>query len=79
MRVDGSGERLLAESFLDEGPTWAPNGRVIMFFRQSPGDSQGRGARVRMMSVDLTGGNLREIVTPTDASDPAWSPPAPLK
>lgn len=79
MRVDGSGERLLAESFLDEGPTWAPNGRVIMFFRQSPGDSQGRGSRVRVMSVDLTGYNLREIVTPTDASDPAWSPPAPLK
>ncbi len=79
MRVDGSGERLLAESFLDEGPTWAPNGRVLMFFRQSPGDRQGRGARVRVMSVDLTGHNLREIVTPTDASDPAWSPPAPLK
>ncbi|MEC7537402.1 MAG: Tol-Pal system beta propeller repeat protein TolB, partial [Pseudomonadota bacterium] len=33
MRPDGSGERLLTESFLDEAPTWAPNGRVLMFFR----------------------------------------------
>ena len=27
MRPDGSGERILTESFLDEAPTWAPNGR----------------------------------------------------
>ena len=32
MRTDGSNERLLTASFLDEGPTWSPNGRVIMFF-----------------------------------------------
>ncbi|WP_119423023.1 Tol-Pal system beta propeller repeat protein TolB [Desertibaculum subflavum] len=79
MRTDGSGDRLLTESFLDEGPTWAPNGRVLMFGRQTPGDAQGRGGRQRVMSVDLTGHNLREVVTQTDASDPAWSPPAPLK
>ena len=36
MRPDGSGERLLANGFLVEGPTWAPNGRVLMFFRQQP-------------------------------------------
>jgi peptidoglycan-associated lipoprotein len=35
MRTDGSEERLLTASFLDEGPTWAPNGRVIMFTRES--------------------------------------------
>jgi TolB protein len=74
MRPDGSGERLLSESFLDEGPTWAPNGRVLMFFRQSPGDLQGRGGSTRLWSIDLTGYNEREIVTPVDASDPAWSP-----
>ncbi len=71
---DGSGERLLTESFLDEGPTWAPNGRVIMFFRQAPTDSQGLGGTARLYSVDLTGQYLREVITPMDASDPAWSP-----
>ncbi|MBM3599105.1 MAG: Tol-Pal system protein TolB [Alphaproteobacteria bacterium] len=74
MRPNGSGERLLTESYLDEAPTWAPNGRVLMFFRQTPGDAQGRGATSRLFSIDLTGFNLREVVTPTDASDPAWSP-----
>ena len=74
MRPDGSGERLLTESFLDEGPTWAPNGRVIMFFRQAPTDSQGLGGVARLYSVDLTGQYLREVITPMDASDPAWSP-----
>jgi TolB protein len=68
MRPDGSGERILTESYLDEAPTWSPNGRVIMFFRE------GRGQGARLWSVDLTGRNLREIPTPTDASDPAWSP-----
>ena len=37
MRTDGSGEKLLTGSYLDEGPTWAPNGRVLMFFRETPG------------------------------------------
>ncbi len=74
MKTDGSGERLLASSFLDEGPTWAPNGRVLMFFRQTQSDASGKGGTSRLHSVDLTGYNLREVVTPTDASDPAWSP-----
>ncbi|MCW5732120.1 MAG: Tol-Pal system protein TolB [Alphaproteobacteria bacterium] len=77
MRTDGSGERILTEAYHQEGPTWAPNGRVLMFFRETPGDAQGRGARVRLWSVDLTGHNLREIITPGDASDPAWSPLSP--
>ena len=37
MRSDGSGERILTEGFHNEGPTWAPNGRVLMFFRESRG------------------------------------------
>ncbi len=74
MRPDGSGERLLTESFLDEAPTWAPNGRVLMFFRQTPYNKKGLGGRTRLWSIDLTGYNEREILTPIDASDPAWSP-----
>ena len=71
MRPDGSGERILTESYLDEAPTWSPNGRVIMFFREA------RGQGPRLWSVDLTGRNLRQIPTQTEASDPAWSPSLP--
>ncbi|MSP44124.1 MAG: Tol-Pal system protein TolB [Alphaproteobacteria bacterium] len=78
MRPDGSGERLLTESFLDEGPTWSPNGRVLMFFREKPSDSRGLGGGSRLHSIDLTGYNEREIPTLGDASDPAWSPLIPL-
>ncbi|HEC14623.1 MAG TPA: Tol-Pal system protein TolB [Rhodospirillales bacterium] len=74
MRKDGSGERLLAEDFLVEAPTWAPNGRVLMFFRQEPSRADGSGGRSRIYSIDLTGENEREIITPLEASDPAWSP-----
>ena len=74
MRPDGSGERLLTESFLDEAPTWAPNGRVLMFFRQRPSKKDGSGGSVNLWSIDLTGFNERKIITPLQASDPAWSP-----
>lgn len=73
MRTDGSGERLVSKSYLDEGPTWAPNGRVLMFFRQEPTRGKREG-KTRLYAVDLTGYNMREVPTPTDASDPAWSP-----
>lgn len=76
MHPDGSGERLLTQSWLDEGPSWAPNGRVIIFSRESPGGRAGN--RSRLYSVDITGYNLREVVTPLDASDPAWSPLLPM-
>jgi TolB protein len=69
MRVDGSNERLLTASFLDEGPTWSPNGRVIMFFRETAGAS---GAPA-IYSVDVTGRNLKRVKTPSFGSDPAWS------
>ena len=79
MRPDGSGERILSTSSLvQEAPTWAPNGRVLMFYREAPSDARGRGQRVRLVSIDLTGYNEREIPTPIDASDPAWSPLSPL-
>jgi TolB protein len=74
MRPDGSGERLLTQGFLVEAPTWAPNGRVLMYFRQDSNDRQGKGGRTRIFSIDFTGQNEREVVTPLDASDPAWSP-----
>jgi TolB protein len=74
MRPDGKGERLLTTAFLVEGPTWAPNGRVLMYTRQAPSDAKGKGGSSRIYSIDLTGFNEREVITPQDASDPAWSP-----
>jgi TolB protein len=74
MHPDGSGERQIAQGYLVEGPTWAPNGRVLCFFKQDPVASNGTGGRTRLYTIDLTGYNEREVVTPTDASDPAWSP-----
>jgi TolB protein len=73
MRPDGSGERMLTKGFLVEGPTWAPNGRVLSYFRQTPADSRGR-VTSKVYTIDLTGFNERELITPIDASDPAWSP-----
>ncbi len=69
MRPDGSGERLISSGTFDEGPTWAPNGRVLMFTRELQG---GRGSQI--WSIDVTGRNERRVLTPGDASDPAWSP-----
>ncbi len=69
MRPDGSGERIISDGWEDEGPTWAPNGRVIMFSRTAQG---GRGSEI--YSVDITGRNERRVLTPGGASDPAWSP-----
>ncbi len=71
MRPDGSGERILSEGFHNEGPTWAPNGRVLMFFRESQG---GDATGARIYSVDITGYNEQVVETPSFASDPAWSP-----
>ena len=73
MRPDGSGERVLANGYLVEGPTWAPNGRVLMYFEQQP-NGAGRAGSVTLHSIDITGRFGRQVPTPTDASDPAWSP-----
>jgi TolB protein len=70
IKPDGSGERILTEGFHNEGPTWAPNGRVIMFFRDTPGSNGGP----QLWTIDLTGYNEFRIPTPAFASDPAWSP-----
>ena len=69
MRVDGTKERLLTTSFLDEGPAWAPNGRVLMFFRETPG----KAGAPSIYSIDISGRNLRKIKTSSFASDPNWS------
>ncbi len=75
IRPDGSGEKTLVEGFDVEGPTWAPNGRVLMYRDKArTGGGAGGAASSRLYSIDLTGFNRREVETPLDASDPAWSP-----
>ncbi|MBN9020664.1 MAG: Tol-Pal system protein TolB [Rhizobiales bacterium] len=69
IKPDGSGERILTEGFHNEGPTWSPNGRIIMFFRDQPGDGG-----PKLFTIDLTGYNQYQVATPGYASDPAWSP-----
>jgi TolB protein len=70
VQPDGRGERILTEGYHNEGPSWSPNGRVIMFFRESAGEGGG----ARLHTIDLTGYNERRLATPAFASDPAWSP-----
>jgi len=73
MRTDGSGERLLTENFYQEAPSWSPNGRVIIFYRETKTDEEGEGFSAKLWSIDLTGYNERQVITKTDASDPSWS------
>jgi TolB protein len=68
MRPDGTDERILTSSYLDEGPAWAPNGRVLLFSRE------GTGGGTKLWSVDVTGRNLQPMPYPGSGSDPAWSP-----
>ncbi len=75
MRPDGSGERILTEGWLMESPSFAPNGRVLVFYRETRAtDARGTGYSSRLAQIDIAGFNERQVVTPTDASDPAWSP-----
>ncbi|NMM42939.1 Tol-Pal system protein TolB [Rhodospirillaceae bacterium KN72] len=70
MRPDGTGERLLVGGYHNEGPTWSPNGRVLMYYRETRGEK----GESYLYSIDLTGYNERLIATPGYAADPAWSP-----
>jgi TolB protein len=69
MRPDGSGERILTEGFHNEGPTFAPNGQVIMYFSDEMG-----GPGPSLYTINISGRNQLRVPTPSFASDPAWSP-----
>ena len=69
MKPDGSGERVLTEGFHNEGPTWAPNGLYLMFFRDPGGQA---GSKIYM--IDIFGRGEFLIPTPAFASDPSWGP-----
>ena len=69
MAPGGGDMRYLTDSWQDEAPTWAPNGRIIQFFRTARGSG-----KASIWQVDLTGRNERRLPTPVDGSDPAWGP-----
>ncbi|WP_108788452.1 Tol-Pal system beta propeller repeat protein TolB [Erythrobacter sp. Alg231-14] len=69
MTPAGRNLRVLTDGWQDEAPTWAPNGRIIQFFRTTRD-----AGRSSLWQVDLTGRNERRLPTPVDASDPAWGP-----
>ena len=73
MRINGKGERLLTENYYQEAPSWSPNGRVLIFYRETKSGDQGEGFSATLWSIDLTGYNERKVETLTDASDPSWS------
>ena len=73
MRADGSGERLLTENFYQEAPSWSPNGRLLVFYRETKSGKKGAGFTAKLWSIDITGYNERQLKTETDASDPSWS------
>lgn len=78
MKTDGTGERNIATGFIVEAPTWAPNGRLVSYWRQGPSSKDGTAGTSSLYAIDITGRNERLVPTPEDATDPAWSPPLPL-
>ena len=78
-QTNGKNERVISEAFHVEGPTWSPNGRYLMYYKQSETfvDSEGNvknGGESQLFMIDLTGHHERQILTPLEGSDPAWSP-----
>ena len=74
IRPDGTGERLIANAYHVEGPSWSPNGRVLTYFKENPTGPKGEGRSARIYTIDITGYNEKLLKTPRDGSDPAWSP-----
>jgi TolB protein len=74
IRPDGKGERLITQAFHVEGPTWAPNGRVLAYFKETPTGLRKTSRSASVYTIDLTGFNETKVQTPLDGSDPAWSP-----
>jgi TolB protein len=70
MKPDGSAERIIADGYHNEGPTWAPNGRYVMYFQDGGGASGG----ASIWFADVTGTVNTQVRLAGFASDPAWSP-----
>ena len=72
MRPNGSDEKILASAYLIESPSWAPNGRLLIFSTTNR-KSANNLKKSNLYMVDITGKYHRAIKTPGDAADPMWS------
>ena len=67
MNINGTNEKLLTSSWLEESPSWSPNSQTVIFNRE---DTAGHN---RLYMVDISGYNEREVFCKTEASQPSWS------
>ena len=67
-----TGERLIAEGYLTDGPTWSPNGRTLAFFKTLKNTNNE--FETKLYTIDITGNLEKELKTPNQASDPDWGP-----
>ena len=74
MHPDGTGERILTQGFTVESPSFCPNGRVLVYDRQTAAGAGGAGFSSSLGTIDIAGFNDHALRTPQGASDPAWSP-----
>ena len=69
MNTDGTGERLISSGYLVEAPSWASNGRYIVFSKEFSAATQSK-----ICIVDITGYHNMMLNIAGDGSCPAWSP-----
>lgn len=68
MDPDGRNERVLHSDFHAEGPTWSPNGRVLMYY----GEYRNSDQLPSLYTVDVSLRIPPQVIR-HDASDPTWS------
>lgn len=75
MKSDGTGERLITNGYIVEDPMWSPNGRMLIFTREWPGERKGENGQRRIHMIDLSGHNERSVPTPegVNAVTATWS------
>lgn len=69
MQADGTKATLLTDGPHDEGASFAPNGRMLAFFRVT----QGEGGAPYLFTLPLTGGGAAALPYGGMGSDPDWS------
>jgi TolB protein len=68
MGADGSDERMLSRGPADEQPSWSPDGGLVLFEHKDAGTK-----RSQLATVPANGGEVRQVPTPLEASDPSWA------
>jgi len=73
MRPNGDGMRIIVEDFHVEAPDWSPNGRRLIYFRETRPKRGQLKRDSKLYTIDLTGYDEQLVPTYDNASDPAWS------